>query len=235
MMAPIIGCVALLSAALTQSITGAAGAKSNDKRISVKLNNKKAGARTGGTIKLRPRGTNSIKGNGLVGSSFYLPKGALVSAENLGRCDKKKLEKAGRCSKKALISTGSTKIRTTYEGMDNLNASIRLYSGKTLGDLLMRIHEPQTDIAMIVEGTINGAGAKGYGYEFKFNDLPVEPLGAGSGVYIYPSQMNLKIAGKSLYRNPLKCNKQGWRFGIQFQYQKDGTSPIYSKRVRCRG
>ncbi len=234
MIAPIFGCAALLAAALITSNTGAAGAISNGKRISVKLSNKEAGARTVGTIKLRPRGIKSIKGNGLVGSTFYLPKGALVSAQNLGSCNKEKLEKTGRCSKKALISTGSTKIRTTYEGMENLNASIRLYSGEKLGELLMRVHEPQTDITMIMEGEIKGAGAKGYSYGFEFNKLPVEPLGEGSGVFIYPSQMILKIASKSLYRNPIKCNKRGWRFGVQFKYQKGGSSPIYGKRVPCR-
>lgn len=233
--APIIGCGVLLTAVLVVTITGAAGAKSNGNRISVKLSNSKAGEKTVATITLRPRGTKSIKGNGLVGLSFFLPKGALVSAQTLGRCKRERLEKSGRCSKNSLISTGSTKIRTTYEGMEHLTASIRLYSGKKLGDLLMRVYEPQTGVAMIIEGEIKGAGSKGYGYEFKFNDLPIEPLGEGSGVFIYPSQMKIKIANKSLYRNPLKCNKRGWRFGIQFKYQKGGTSPIYGKRVPCRG
>lgn len=217
------------------SMIGAAPAIGSSERISVKLKNNSAGKKTGGTIKLHPRSAGSIKGNGLVGSSFFLPKGALVSAQNLSRCDKAKLEKTGRCSKSSLISTGSTKIKTTYEGMENLTASIRLYSGETLGNLLMVVREPMTEITMVIEGSIKGAGGKGYSYEFEFNDLPVEPLGEGSGVYIYPSSMKMKIAGNSLYRNPLNCTKRGWRFGVQFKYEKGGSSPIYGKRLRCRG
>lgn len=228
----VAGCVVLLATiSLPPSVAQARG---KGKQISVSLKNNSAGAKTGGTIKLRPRPAGSIKGNGLVGSSFFLPKGAIVSAQSLSRCAKSRLEKTGKCSKGSLISTGSTKIRTTYEGMENLTASIRLYSGETLGNLLMVVREPMTEITMVIEGTIKGAGSKGYSYEFEFNNLPVEPLGEGSGVFIYPSNMSMKIAGRSLYRNPLNCTKRGWRFGVQFRYEKGGSSPIYGKRLRCR-
>ena len=206
----------------------------NGKRISVKLTNNKAGKKTGGSMVVRPRAVSTIEGNGVVGSSFYLPKGGYIDTKGLGNCKKGRLEKTGKCPKKALIATGSVKIRTTYEGMENLTASTRLYSGEKLGDLLVVFYEPRSGTRMVIEGSVKGAGSKGYSYEFRLVDIPVEPLGEGSGVYIYPSRWNMRIVGSGPYRNPRKCTGRGWRFGIQFEYEKDGTSPIYSKRVRCR-
>ncbi len=233
--APVVGLLAMIAVGLMLATSVSADAKKSNQRISVKLKSNKAGAKTGGNITLRPPAPKGIKGNGLIEYSFFLPKGAIVSAQSLGRCKKSVLEKTRKCPKKSLISTGSTNIRTTYEGMDDLTASIRLYSGEDVGDLLMEISEPMTDVTMVIEGSIRGAAAKGYGYEFRFTDMPVEPLGPGSDVYIYPAQMRMKIADNGLYRNPRKCNKGGWKFGFRFKSEKSGTSPIYSKRVRCRG
>ncbi len=231
---PITGCIAFLVAAMLLTVSYAAGAKGNGQRISVKLTNNKAGKKTGGSMVVRPRGVSSIEGNGVVGGSFYLPKGGYIDAKALGKCKKSRLEKTGKCPKKALIATGSVKIKTTYEGMENLTASTRLYSGEKLGDLLMVFFEPRTEIRMVVDGSVIGARSKGYSYELKLVGFPVEPLGEGTGVYIYPSRLNMKIVGTGPYRNPRKCTGRGWRFGIQFEYEKDGASPIYSKRVRCR-
>lgn len=232
-----VGCSAL-SAGVLFVVAGSqlAMAGGGGERISVKLSSNKAGARSGSNITLKTSRSKVRRKIGVRRASYFLPKGSLLLTESLSRCreEKSALEAGSKCPKSSLIASGSSKIDTSYEGMDRLEASLRMYSGKSPSKLLMVASEPMTGVDFVYEGELKPAGGKGFGLEVRFDDLPVEPFGPGSGVFIYVVDLHIKLKNKKLYRNPRKCSGSGWRFGAQFGYEKGGSSPIVSRRVRCR-
>lgn len=222
--------IALCTVGLTLLLASAAYA--GGESVLIELDSSKAddSARVSATLqtsRARVRGRDSV-----VASEFYLPKGAQLNAGRLDECSDTQAEQK-RCPKGALIARGTSRIDTSYETMAHLTATVKLYSGENVGELWMIVDEPETGVQMALPGQLKSAAGKGYSYAMVFKDIPTEPLGPESEVFIYVVNIKVRTVANGVYSNPSRCTGKGWRFGVRFSYENGGSGTA-TERVSCK-